>query len=103
MAVHQLDLELTTMLLDAGAGPDVPEPWSDSLQHFLVNEYYTVRSTKGDTVLAILELLLSRGADPNYVGCNNWRALDQAIDRKWPKLIEIFVRHGADPKQREFM
>jgi hypothetical protein len=102
-AVHGEDLELVKVLLDAGAGPDVVTAWSDSLQHYLVERYLLVRSTNGDTVIAILEALLSHGANPEHIGSNNRRGIDLAIDRNLPILCDLFIRYGADPKQREFM
>jgi ankyrin repeat protein len=102
-AVRSKDRELVIALLEAGAGPDIIEPWGDSLQHYLVHEFQVLRSTQGDTIASILESLLAKGANPEHVGANNWRALDMAIDRGLQELVSIFVRHGANPIQREFI
>lgn len=102
-AVHTKDVRLVTALLDAGAGPDICEPWGDSLLHYLVHEFQVLRSTQGKTIVTILELLITKGANPEQVGANNWRALDIAIDRELHELVSLFVRHGANPAQREFI
>ena len=101
-AVHQKDVPFVRLLLGAGAGPDVVTSCSDSLQHYLVHEYLTVRTLQGNAVVEILDLLLSHGADPEHVGCNNWRGIDVAIDLNIPVLRNVFIRHGAKPEQREF-
>ena len=103
IAVHAKDVRLVATLLDAGAGPDISEPWGDSLLHCLVHEFQVLRSTQGSTILTILELLLAKGANPEQVGANSWRALDMAIDRKLHELVSLLVRHGANPRQREFI
>jgi ankyrin repeat protein len=102
-AVHEKDLQLVNLLLEAGAGPDVVSTWSDSLQHYLVEEYLALRSTQGQTVVSILEALLSHGANPEHAGTNNRRAIDLAIDRNVPELRDVFVRFGANPEKREFL
>jgi ankyrin repeat protein len=100
-AVQSKDLRLVRALLDAGAGPDVFEPWGDTLQHYLVHEYCVLHSTQGRVVLEILELLLSRGADPEHVGSNNLRAIDLAMRTYHPELTDLFIRFGANHKPRE--
>ena len=90
-------------LLERGAGPDCVETWGDSLLHYLVHEYQTVRTLQGQAVIDILELLLANGADPERVGANNWRAIDVSIDLGVSELTTIFTRYGASPSQREFL
>jgi hypothetical protein len=89
-------------LLTAGHGPDVVEPWGDSLLHYLVHEYQVTRSTQGPIVLELLELLLKHGASPEHVGANNWRAIDLSIEAGLDEVTSIFVRYGASQIQREF-
>jgi hypothetical protein len=87
-AVQSKDLTLVKALLDADAGPDIIKPWGDSLQHYLVHEYQVSRSTQGDTILAILELLLVKGANPEQVG--SWRSIE--IFRNWSHSLSDMAR-----------
>lgn len=102
-AVHSLDFELTEALLKIGANPDASESWGDGLLHYLAHEYGVTKTIKGAEIIQMLETLLKHGANPNHVGCNNWRAIDSCIDINEQTLIELFIKHGADPKQREFV
>jgi len=101
-AVHAKDVERVRLLLEAGHGPDVLEPWGDSLLHYLVHEFQATRSTQGPRVLEIVELLLKHGADPEHVGANNWRAVDLSIEAGLDEITEVFLRHGAKSAQRKF-
>jgi hypothetical protein len=100
--VHAKDVERVRALLETGHGPDVVEPWGDSLLHYLVHEFQVTRSTQGPRVLEIIELLLKYGANPEQVGANNWRAVDLSIEAGLKELTEVFVRYGAKDAQREF-
>ena len=102
-AVGDLDIEFVEALLAAGAGPDVFESWRDSLQHSLAHQYCANRTAKGAAILKVLDAIFAHGADPNYVGMNNWRAVDYAIEWRMPILVDAFLKHGADPQQREFI
>jgi len=102
-AVANLDVEFVDLMLKSGAGPDVFASYGDSLQHSLAHMYLANRLAKGELILKVLDLVLSHGADPNHVGCNDWRAVDYAIEWKLPLLVDAFVKHGANPQQREFV
>jgi Ankyrin repeats (many copies) len=102
-AVEQRDLALAEALLKAGANPNVPESWGDSLLDYLVYEYRVEHTANGTTFLKMAELLLAHGADPNAVGSCNWRAIDRAIEHGSTEFVELFVRYGAAPEQREFV
>lgn len=83
--------------------PNIRELWADDLLLYLGHGYKVTKSAKGDIIYRVLELLLSYGANPNNVGSNNWRAIDGFIERKDKELIDLFIRYGADPLQREFI
>ena len=101
-AVYSKDVERVRLLLEQGAGPDCVESWGDTLLHYLVHEYQTVRTLNGQAIIGILELLLVNGANPDHVGANNWRAIDVSLAEDLHELTEVFIRHGASPTQREF-
>ena len=99
-AVHAKDLEVVEVLLKAGAGPDYVETWGESLLHHLEHEYEVTRSSQSPTVLRLVELLLSYGANPNQVGSGNWRAMDLGIEHGSTEFCRLLLQYGADPRQR---
>jgi len=102
-AVLSKDVQLVDLLLKAGANPNHAESWGDTLLHYLVHEYEVTRTTQGAVVLQLADLLLSHGADPELVGGGNWRAIDLCIEHRLNELVSLFVRYGADPKQRAYV
>lgn len=65
--------------------------------------FISVRTTKGATVLAMMSLLLENGADPNFVGGCNFRAVDLAMSNRCPEVVDLLVAAGADKKKRRFI
>ena len=102
-AIESLDCELTERLLETGANPMSLELWGDDLLHSLAYEYISARTTKGSDIVRIMEMVLEYGADPNHVGQNNWRAIDICIEHNAHALVDLLVKHGASPRQREFI
>ncbi|WP_409757114.1 ankyrin repeat domain-containing protein [Aestuariivirga sp.] len=59
----------------------------------------TLSTTRVDR-LAILELLLAHGADPNQRGINDWTPLHWAAGHGDGDAVKLLLKHGADPGQR---
>jgi uncharacterized protein len=51
-------------------------------------------------VLAIIELLLAFGADPNQRGINDCTPLHMAVAERNQPALELLLAHGADPTLR---
>ena len=82
LAIARNQVDLTGMLLHSIAGP--PSGWA--LQSALVNGS-----------LAIVQLLLDHGADPNYTGGNEGRtALHIAAEAGYVDIVREMVARGAD-------
>ena len=48
----------------------------------------------------LLELLLTRGADPNARGINDYTPLHLAVSQCDQQAMELLLAHGADPSLR---
>jgi len=101
VAISDFDEDRVANALDAGANPVGNTPHESHL-HRLSYNYLSNKTLAGDRIYAICELLLKAGADPEFVGFNNWRAVDICIDQGIDELVELHIRYGAAPKQREF-
>ncbi len=98
--IHSLDLEVIGKLLEAGASPHAKDNLADYL-YYLLSEYQSTYLLHGKAILAIMELLLKAGANPNGVWSNNWRAYDYAVAYKIPEIVELLNRYGASQSLRE--
>ncbi len=98
--LYSKDLEMISILLQAGANPNPKSDLDCWLHHFL-HEYITNRILHGELILNIVELLLRHGANPNRVWCNNLRAYDYAIEYEIKPFAEILKEYGVNPELRE--
>ena len=69
--------------------------------NFLVegNAPLCVAAVKGHT--EAVEVLLKRGADPNFQENNGWTALHYAVSKGHVPVVKALLRAGADPEIRE--
>lgn len=81
-------LEIVTLLLDAGADPNLPEEG-------IAPRGYALYSAVANGHHAIAELLLERGAYPNPEVESSADALSRAIANKDERMIELLCRYGA--------
>ncbi len=105
-AVDTLDLELAAAMLRLGASPDGRGECGEYHEGYLRQLFYmflSERSSRGEAILAMLELLLANGADPNLVGGGNYRAVDLAMEAGFAPIVDVLVAAGADPTPREFI
>jgi len=100
--VQSKDPKLVELLLNAGADPDSKEEL-DCYLHHLFHEYKATKSTSGDAVLQIMEMLLKAGANPNRVWCNNWRAYDYAVEENIIPIASLLEKYNVDKKPREYI
>jgi hypothetical protein len=88
--MHATDARVARLLLDAGAAVEAREAQGQSP---------LILAASGGQ-LAVVELLLARGADVHYVE-PTWRrtALDAALDAGHPEVADVLARSGArDPR-----
>ena len=102
-AVAALDIELAMAMLGLGANPDKPEGWSEGYLRDLLEHFISERTAKGEAVLAMMKLLLANGADPDFVGSCNLRAVDRAMSADWTEVVELLIAAGADTEKRRFI
>jgi len=57
-------------------------------------------SRNGPDRLALINLLLDRGANPEHHGINGWTALHTAVARRDAAAIRLLLDRGADPAAR---
>jgi hypothetical protein len=100
--VYNKDLEVVERLLAAGADPNATEDLHDYML-WLLHEYLATKSTSGERILALMEVLLQGGANPNRIAMNNLRAYDYARQYKLEPLVSILEKYGVDKSLREFM
>jgi ankyrin repeat protein len=100
-AIYHSPLSMIVALLDAGADPNFDE--GDGFPP-LIAAMSKTRSAPGATtrgdVHEILEILLSRGANPDQRGINDYTALHWAAETNDLRAIEILLAHGANPTAR---
>jgi ankyrin repeat protein len=97
LAAWDGDLRRILELLDAGVDIDSEYEFGISPLHAAIE----------NSQPAALELLLSRGADPNLANSNGWTPLAHAIEleldfasgrqRPLPELSAILIQWGSDP------
>jgi hypothetical protein len=100
--LYSKDLQLITVLLQSGANPN-PESDLDCWLHYFLHEYISNKTLHGELILAIVEVLLKHGANPNRVWCNNQRAYDYAIAYGSEPYFWLLERYGANPELREYI
>lgn len=92
-AIYHSPLSFVRTLLELGADPNYEDPAGFPS---LIATISTDRSDKYELV----ELLLSRGANIQQRGVNDYTPLHYAAARNDAKLIELLLAHGADPSAR---
>lgn len=98
--LYNKDVEMISILLQAGANPN-PKRGLDCWLHHFLHEYITNRTANGELILNIVELLLMHGANPNRVWSNNLRAYDYAIHWDIKPFSVLLEGYGASTELRE--
>lgn len=98
--VAEKDRYALERLFAAGASANSTDPLDDYLR-LLLHEYEVERTLNGSEILAIMELLLENGANPNRITDNNLRAYDYALSHKTISVVVLLDRYGADRSPRE--
>ena len=88
---NAVDLDIINLLLENGADPNYTNDRGNAL-HFAIENYNPV-------YIAILELLLNKGASPYVRDQDNETPYDIAKNRDDKKAMEIFVDHMNKTKQ----
>jgi len=94
------DRQALEKLFSAGASANSACPLNDHLR-LLLHEYEVEHTLHGPEILAIVELLLKSGADPNRVADNNLRAYDYAVSHKTVDFAGLLERYGVDRSPRK--
>jgi ankyrin repeat protein len=92
-AIYHSPLSFVRTLLELGADPNYEDPAGFPS---LIATISTDRPDKDE----LAELLLSRGANIQQRGVNDYTPLHYAAARNDAKLIELLLAHGADPSAR---
>jgi ankyrin repeat protein len=100
-AIYRSPLAFIRTLLDTGADPNLPV---DDGFPPLIAALSCARETPGanrrSDVHDVLRLLLSRGADPNQRGINDYTPLHMAVGERNALAVQILLDGGADPDLR---
>ena len=100
MAAKGCDLETVQQMVEGGGSWAVwPVNITDNLDRIPLHE--AARNVGGQGT-AILEYLLSKGADVGAKMVNGDTALHIASSKGLKKNVEVLVRHGADPTATNF-
>ena len=91
-AENALDLNIINLLLENGADPNYTNDRGNAL-HFAIENYYYL------LIIAILELLLNKGASPYVRDQDNETPYDIAKNQDDKKAMEILVDHMNKTKQ----
>lgn len=86
-------LEAVVLLLEKGADPDLAAANPSRVRPL----HSAVAQRDPDTVWAVAAALLDAGADPNVEQEGGWTPLHAAALHGDLDLIELLLRHGADP------
>jgi ankyrin repeat protein len=94
-AARSGSVEAITVLLDAGAGVNLPGPTEDGwdatpLQHAILHRQP-----------AVVRLLLDRGADVNSGAGGSLTPLFLAAGDTDPAILKLLLAHGADPRAED--
>jgi ankyrin repeat protein len=92
-AIYHSPLAFVRTLLERGADPNYDG-------HAAFPSLIAAISTERPDKYELVELLLSRGADIQQRGVNDYTPLHYAAARNDVKLIELLVARGADPNAK---
>lgn len=88
-------------LLDAGADPRAPvDDGFPPLIAALSCGRTVMGANRRDDVNDVIRLLLSRGADPNERGINDYTPLHMAVGERNAFAVQLLLEGGADPSLR---
>ena len=100
-AVYHSPMEFIRELLEIGADPNAPV---DDGFPPLIAALSCTRETPGanrrQDMDEVLRLLLSRGADPNQRGINDYTPLHMAVAESNALAVQVLLDAGADPELR---